>query len=461
MNAPGFFTGMKVLLLSAAMLLGGSATAAVPSRPNLIIILADDLGYGDLGCYGHPTIATPNLDHMAAEGMKFTQFYVASSVCTPSRAAMLTGRYPIRSGLTQVLIPKSTGGIPDSEVTLPAVLRTAGYATACIGKWHLGWQWQYLPLNHGFDYFFGLPYANDMSPWAQPNNPTFKGDPPHPLIRNFEVTNTTEPDQSQLTRQYTEESLAFIRQNAKKRPFFLYLAHTFPHLPLFASDKFRGQSRRGIYGDTVEELDWSCGELFKALKELDVDRETLVMFTSDNGPWVGRKLEGGSPGPFTEGKVTTWEGGFREPAIFRWPGMIPAGVTTEAFATAMDLFTTFIKLGGGRMPTDRVIDGADISPVLLSNAAGREALFFYYFGEEVWAMRKGPWKIHRKSITPGTTAKWGAWTIVEHNPPLLFHVEHDPSERFDVAADHSEIVRELSALIDAHNAETKPGKLQR
>ncbi|HEX3725988.1 MAG TPA: sulfatase [Pirellulales bacterium] len=436
--------------------------AEKPCRPNIVLILADDLGYGDLGCYGHPTIATPNLDRMAAEGMKFTQFYVASSVCTPSRAALLTGRYAIRSGMTQVLIPKSSGGLPGSEVTLASALRTAGYATACIGKWHLGRQRQFLPLSHGFDYFFGLAYANDMSPWAQPNNPTFNGDPPHPLIRNFEVTNTTEPDQSQLTRQYTEESIRFIRETtSKKRPFFLYLSHTFPHLPLFASEKFRGKSRRGIYGDTVEELDWSCGEVLKALQAAGVDRQTLVMFTSDNGPWVGRKLEGGSPGLFTEGKVTTWEGGFRVPAIFRWPGTIPAGVTSEAFATAMDLFTTFIKLGGGHVPTDRVIDGADISPVLTSGEAGREPLLFYYFGEEVWAARKGPWKIHRKSITPGTTAKWGAWTVVEHHPPLLFNVEQDPSEHFDIAAEHPETVRELSDLMDAHAAEMKPGPLQR
>lgn len=420
------------------------------------------MGYGDLGCFGSPTIATPNLDRMAAEGTKFTQFCVASSVCTPSRAALLTGRYPIRSGLTQVLIPKSTGGLPDSEITLADALRSAGgYATACVGKWHLGHQRKYLPLNHGFDSYFGLAYANDMSPWAQPNNPTFKGDPPHPLIRGFTTTNSEEPDQSQLTRQYTDEAIKFLREHAGKRPFFLFLSHTFPHLPLFASDKFRGKSRRGIYGDTVEELDWSCGEVFKTLQELGVDRDTLVMFTSDNGPWVGRKLEGGSPGPFTEGKVTAWEGGFRVPAIFRWPGTIAAGATNENFLTAMDLFPTFVKLAGGTLPTDRVIDGADMSDLLRTGQTSREPLLFYYVGEEVWAVRRGPWKLHRKSILPGTTAKWGAWTVQEHDPPLLFQVEHDPSERFDVAKEQPAIARELLSLIGAHQAEMKPGELQR
>ncbi len=452
------------ILLIAALFGGSLSSHAATKQPNLIILLADDAGYGDLGCYGHPTIATPHLDHMAAEGMKFTQFYVASSVCTPSRAALLTGRYPVRSGLTQVLIPKSTGGLVATEITIADALKKAGYATACIGKWHLGWQRPFLPLNHGFDYYFGLAYANDMSPWAQPDNPTFNGDPPHMLFRNFDLINkpNEEPDQSQLTQWYTDESLKFIREQVKKKmPFFLYLAHTFPHVPLAASGKFKGKSRRGLYGDTLEEIDWSSGEVFKALKDLGIDRDTLVMFTSDNGPWIGRKLDGGSPGPFTEGKVSTWEGGFREPAIFRWPGKIPAGVTTPAFATAMDLFTTFIKLGGGKVPTDRPIDGVDISPVLFQNDPGRAPLMFYYFGEEVWAVRQGPWKIHRKTVNPAATEKWGNWPVTEHNPPLLFNVDTDPGEKYNVAAAHPEIVAGLLKRIEQHNAAMKPGALQK
>ncbi len=445
-------------LLATLGVLAGNCSAA----PNLIIILADDMGYGDLGCYGHPTIATPHLDRMAAGGMKFTQFYVAASVCTPSRAALLTGRYPIRSGMTRVLIPKSPGGLPGSEITLAEALRTAGYATACVGKWHLGSQRAYLPLNHGFDSYFGIPYSNDMSPWAQPGNPTFTGDPPHPLMRNFEVTNQDEPDQSQLTRWYTGESLKFIReQAAKKKPFFLYLAHTFPHVPLAASDPFKGRSRRGLYGDTVEELDASCGEIFATLKQLELDRDTLVVFTSDNGPWLGKREDGGSPGPFTEGKVSTWEGGFRAPAIVRWPGKIPAGATTHAFATAMDLFPTFVALAGGKLPADRELDGADLAPVLFKNEAGREPLLYYHFNEEVWAVRKGPWKLHLKTVQPAASAKWGDWPVTEHRPPLLFNVESDPAEKFDLAAAHPEIVAELQGLIERHNTAMKPGVVQK
>ena len=325
-----------------------------------------------------------------------------------------------------MLIPKSTGGISESEITVAQALREAGYATACIGKWHLGRQREYLPGNHGFDYYFGIPYSNDMSPWAQPDNPTFTGDPPHPLIRNFEVTNTMEPDQSQLTKWYTEESLKFVRaQVGKKKPFFLYLAHTFPHVPLDASEDFKGRSRRGLYGDTVEEIDLPSVRIryFEALKELGIDENTLVVFSSDNGPWIGQKLAGGSPGPFSEGKVSTWEGGFREPFLLaRWPGKIPAGVTTRAFATAMDLFRTFVNLAGGRVPADREMDGADLAPVLFQNAPGREPLMFYYFNEEIWAVRKGPWKVHLKTVTPSQTAKWGDWPVTEHNPPLLFQL---------------------------------------
>jgi arylsulfatase A-like enzyme len=449
------------MTLAVLTLLRASAAEGYP-QPNIIFILADDMGYGDLACYGHPTIATPNLDRMASEGMKFTEFYVAASVCTPSRAALMTGRYPIRSGMTRVLIPKSTGGLPDSEITVAQALRDAGYATACIGKWHLGRQREYLPLNHGFDYYFGIPYSNDMSPWAQPGNPTFTGDPPHPLIRNFEVTNKLEPDQSQLTKWYTDESLKFVREQAKKRkPFLLYLAHTFPHVPLDASEDFKGKSRRGLYGDTVEEIDASCGTIFKALKELGIEENTLVVFSSDNGPWIGQKLAGGSPGPFTEGKVSTWEGGFREPFIVRWPGKVPAGVTTRAFATAMDLFPTFVNLAGGKMPADRAMDGADLAPVIFQNAPGREALMYYYFNDELWAVRKGPWKIHLKTVMPSQTAKWGDWPVTERNPPLLFNVETDPAEKYNAAAEHPEIVAELSKLLELQKAAVKPGTIQK
>jgi arylsulfatase A len=439
-----------------------SSAARKKKQPNIVLIFADDMGYGDIGCYGHPTISTPNIDRMAAEGMKLTQFHVASSVCTPSRAGLLTGRLPIRSGLTHVFIPQSPGGIPDEEITIGELLQGAGYATACIGKWHLGSKPKHLPLNHGFDYYFGIPYSNDMSPGTQPNNPLFKDQPPTPLIRNFTVTNPdTEPDQRYLTKWYTEEAMDFMKVNASKKPFFLYLAHTMPHVPLFASEKFCGKSLRGLYGDVVEELDWSCGEILKTLKNLGLEDNTLVVFTSDNGPWLGKKRDGGSEGLFYEGKVSTWEGGYRVPAIFRWPGRIPKGVTNPAFATTMDLFTTFAKLGGAPIPKDRIIDGSDVSPVLFENHTAREARMFYYFGDQLWAVRKGPWKIHVKTTSPASVSTWGDWPIEEHDPPLLFHVEHDPSERHNLAEKHPDIVRELLELMKEHLRNLVPGKPQR
>ncbi len=439
-----------------------SSSARRKKQPNIVLIFADDMGYGDIGCYGHPTISTPNIDKMAAEGMKLTQFHVASSVCTPSRAGLLTGRLPIRSGLTHVFIPQSPGGIPDDEITIAELLKDAGYATACIGKWHLGSKPEHLPLNHGFDYYFGVPYSNDMSPGTQPNNPLFKDQPPTPLIRNFTVTNPDkEPDQRYLTKWYTEEAVDFMKANVGKKPFFLYLAHTMPHVPLFASEKFRGKSLRGLYGDVVEELDWSCGQVLRMLKELGIEDDTLVCFTSDNGPWLGKKLDGGSEGLFYEGKVSTWEGGYRVPAIFRWPGRIPEGITNPAFATTMDLFATFAKLGGAQTPEDRIIDGSDISPVLFENRAAREARMFYYFGDELWAVRKGPWKIHVKTTSPASVSTWGQWPIEEHDPPLLFHVEHDPSEKHNIADKHPDVVRELLELMKEHQRNLVAGKPQR
>jgi len=443
--------------------LGAVSCAGQAGRqPNFVVIFVDDMGYGDVGCYGHPTIRTPNLDRMACEGAKLTQFYVASSVCTPSRAALLTGRYPIRSGLTHVLIPTSPGGIQDDEVTIAEILRSAGYATACIGKWHLGCRPEHLPLNHGFDYYFGIPYSNDMSRETQPGNPLFENVPPTPLIRNNEVTNKDhEPDQRYLTKQYTEEAIAFIRQHAGKRPFFLYLAHTMPHVPIFASEQFQGKSLRGLYGDTVEELDWSCGEVRRAIEEAGVDKETLVVFLSDNGPWLGKKLDGGSSGPFYEGKVSTWEGGFRVPAIFRWPGRIQSGQTITAFATSMDLLPTFAALAGADLPTGVDLDGHDIGPVLFEGDKGREPEMYYYFADELWAVRVGRWKMHLKTTRPASVEKWGDWPIEEHDPPLLFDVEQDPGERYNVAADHPEIVASLQRAMEQHRARVKPGLPQR
>jgi len=425
--------------------------AAAGQRPNIVILFADDLGYGDLGCYGHPTIRTPNLDRMAAEGMRFTQFYSAAAVCTPSRAALLTGRLPLRSGLTRVLSPFSAGGIPASEVTLAEALKDAGYATACVGKWHLGHQPQYLPTRHGFDSYFGIPYSNDMAPNTN-TVPFYRQAPLTPLYRDDRAIES-DPDQSQLTPRYTEEALAFIRKSTQaKRPYFLYLPYTFPHVPLFASARFRGKSPRGLYGDVVEEIDWSAGEILRA-----VDRNTVVFFSSDNGPWLIKKEEGGSAGLLREGKASTWEGGVREPFIARWPGRIPAGGVTHAFGTLMDLFPTCARLAGAKVPTDRVYDGADLTPTLLEGRPGREPRHFYYIDTNLFAVRNGPWKLHLRTISP--TAENSK--PMEHDPPLLYHLLHDPSEKYNVADANPQVVREMLALVGDHQSSMKPGDLQR
>jgi len=438
------------------------AASAVPSllsaparQPNIIMIYADDLGYGDLGCYGHPTIKTPNLDRMASEGLRFTQFYSAAPVCTPSRAALMTGRLPVRSGLSRVLFPYSDGGIPDSEITIAESLRAAGYRTACVGKWHLGWQTQYLPTRHGFDSYFGLPYSNDMTPTAGPGAPGSAKSPPLPLIRNEEVIER-EPDQSRLTERYTAEALSFIRQRGKN-PFFLYFPHTFPHVPLYAGARFKGKSARGLYGDVVEEIDWSVGEILSAVKQSGQDSNTLVVFSSDNGPWLIRREFGGSAGLLREGKGTTWDGGMREPCIARWPGRIPAGGTTAAVGTTMDLFPTFAHYAGASVPQDRQMDGENIAPVLERKSPGWERTLYYWSDTELRAVRKGPWKLHVRTnnqVDQPTGAR-------NADPPELYNVENDPSERRNVSGLHPEITNQLLRLLADHQSRTKIGPLQR
>ena len=434
-------------LLLPFLLLAFAADGAGQQRPpNVIIIFADDLGYGDLGSYGNPTIRTPELDRMAAEGMKFTQFYVGASVCTPSRAALLTGRLPVRSGLMgkrRVLFPNSAGGLPASEITIAEALKTRGYATAAIGKWHLGHLPQYLPTRHGFDRYFGIPYSNDMAS-AQ------RGDPPIPLLRNEQVVEAP-TDQTTLTRRYTEEAVRFIREN-RNRPFFLYLPHTFPHVPLFASDRFRGKSARGLYGDVVEELDWSVGEVLRTLRETGVAGNTLVVFTSDNGPWLTQRANGGTAGLLREGKGSTWEGGMRVPGIAWWPGTVAAGKTTQALATTMDLFSTALALAGAAPPTDRVIDGVDLSPVLRGQAeSARDVVFFYREGD-LYAVRSGPWKAHFI-----TRSAYGQDPPVTHAEPELYHLDRDPSERFDVRAENPAVIAGIRELVRQHQAKLVRG----
>ena len=441
--------------LQGAALAAPSLLAAPARQPNIIMIYADDLGYGDLGCYGHPTIRTPNLDRMASEGLRFTQFCSAAPVCTPSRAALMTGRLPVRSGLSRVLFPYSDGGMPESEVTVAESLRGAGYRTACVGKWHLGWQTQFLPTRHGFDSYFGLPYSNDMTPTAGPGAPGSAKSPPLPLFRNEEVIER-EPDQSRLTERYTAEALSFIQQKSRQ-PFFLYYPQTFPHVPLYAGARFKGKSARGLYGDVVEEIDWSVGEILRTVKAMGQDNNTLIVFSSDNGPWLIRKEFGGSAGLLREGKGTTWDGGMRVPCIARWPGRIQAGRTTPAVGTTMDMFPTFAGFAGAAMPKDREMDGQDLSTVLTGKSDGWERTLFYWSDLELRAVRKGPWKLHVRTNNQ-VDQPTGARDV---NPPELYNLDNDPSEKHNLAAGKPEIVTELLGLLAGHKQQTRIGPLQR
>jgi len=440
--------------LCLALALLTSAVRAAERPPNIILIMADDLGYGDLGCYGHPTIRTPNLDRMAAEGMRFTDYYSGAPVCTPSRAALLTGRLPVRSGMAserrRVLFAGSKGGLPAGEITIAEALKAKDYATACIGKWHLGSAPEFLPRRQGFDYFFGLPFSNDMAAAADiPAGAAGSENPKSeywnvPLIRNEEEIEKP-VKQENLTRRYTEESLKFIREN-RERPFFLYLPHSMPHVPLFASAERRGASRRGLYGDVVEEIDWSTGEILRLLRELGIEGKTFVFFTSDNGPWLEQKAAGGSAGLLRGGKGSTWEGGMRVPGIAWWPTVIEAGKTTGALACHMDLFTTALALAGLEPPRDRVIDGKNLSPTLRGEGVASREAIYYHRDAILFAVRQGPWKAH--FYTQGGYQN----DQQRPNPPLLYNLETDPSEQYDQAKAQPEILKQLRALADKHVA---------
>ena len=429
----------------------------VAETPNIVIIFADDLGYGDLGTYGHPTIKTPNLDRMAAEGMKFTQFYTAASVCTPSRAALLTGRLPIRSGMTsdkrRVLFPDSKYGLPAEEITIGEALKEKGYATAAVGKWHLGHLPQYLPTNNGFDMYYGIPYSNDMDrvvggEWRE----VFWEPQPEfwnvPLMRDEAIIERP-ADQYTITRRYTEEAIEFIRDH-KEEPFFVYLAHSLPHVPLFTDEAFAGVSRRGLYGDVIEEIDWSVGQVMEALESEGLAENTLVFFTSDNGPWLVFDTHGGSAGLLRGGKGMTWDGGMREPALAWWPGTIPAATVQPALTSTLDLFSTSLAMAGADLPEDRIIDGKNLLPMLKGESTEEvRDVFFFYRGTRIYAARKGPWKAH--FMTEWEYASDNEYT--EHDPPLLFHLDHDPSEKYNIAEDHPEIIEEIKQAIAEHQAD--------
>jgi arylsulfatase A-like enzyme len=456
-----------LVLAAVAWAATNPAIHAQPSRPpNIIVILADDLGYGDLGAFGHPSIRTPRLDAMAAEGQKWTSFYV-QPVCSPSRAALLTGRLPVRSGMfgtpggtaPKVFRDNAAQGLPPGEITIAETLKPKGYVTAIIGKWHLGQRPEFQPTRQGFDYWFGLPFSHDMSMTVPRSNGTqtaayYDPKPEYwdvPLMRNGEIIERP-VDHRTLTRRYTEEAVRFIGAN-KDQPFFLYLAHSLPHIPLARSADFVGHSAGGIYGDVVEEIDWSTGRVLDALRTAGIDRRTLVVFTSDNGPWLPYKTHGGSAGPLREGKGTTWEGGVRTPAIFWWPGTVRPSVVTD-IGSAMDLFVTAAHLAGAAPPTDRTIDGVDLSAPLTGTGPSPRQMLFYYWDSELRAARKGAYKAH--FITSGAYGEGDP--RVEHNPPLLFNVAEDPGERHNLAAAHPEIVADLVKMAEAHRRTVAPVK---
>ena len=447
--------------LSICLLCAQVSFAAPPAKPNVIVIFAAALAYGALGCYGSPTIRTPHLDRMASEGLRFTDFYSAAEVCTPSRAALLTGRLPIRSGMCgnrRVLFPGSKGGLPPAEITLAEALRDQGYATAQIGKWHLGIHEGSRPLDQGFQQQFGLPYSKDIDARANlPRGSSGSPTPPAdgwnvPLIRDGKTIEQP-ADQTTLTKRYTEEAVKFIRSK-KGSPFFLYFAHTFPHVPMFASPDFKGKSRGGIYGDAVEELDWSVGQILETLRTEGIAERTLVVFSSDNGPWLIMNDQGGSAGLLRDGKGSTWEGGMRVPGIMWMPGQIKPGVTSQ-LASTMDLLPTALPLSGAKLPQDVTIDGRDLSPLLFEGKSLPDRPYFYYRGDQLFACRLGEWKAHFK-----TQIGYGQPQPETHDPPLLFHLGRDASEKRNVAADNAKVLAEIEQVVKQHQMGVVPGKPQ-
>ena len=443
----------------AASAAGAATEAAAPRAdarpPNVILIFCDDLGYTDVGCFGAQGFETPNLDRMAREGMRFTHFYAAQAVCSASRAGLITGCYPNRVGIAGALMPRSPIGLSTNETTLASLLKPAGYATGMVGKWHLGDAPQFMPWNHGFDDYFGLPYSNDMWPLRHGENP--KPDPQYPALALYDGPRNvgeiaTLADQDQLTTRYTEHATAFIRAHARE-PFLLYIAHSMPHVPLGVSDKFRGKSRQGKYGDVVMEIDWSVGEVLRTLKECGIDDRTLVLFTSDNGPWLNYGNHAGSCRGLREGKGTSFEGGQKEPCILRWPGRIPAGTECDRLACTLDVFPTVAALAGVKLP-ERKIDGVDISPLLFAQpgACPRRTLLYYYNANDLEAVRRDQWKLvfphmHRSyaGCVPGHDGLPGP-TRTLHADFALYDLANDPGETRDVKDQHPDLVAELQTL---------------
>ena len=431
----------KLMLLTSALCLSATVSqAAKKDHPNIILIYCDDMGYGDLGVTGHPHIKTPNLDKMALAGTRFTNYYSASPASTASRYAMLTGKYAPRAGFDWVLYPKHRRGIHENEITQAEAAKAQGYKTAIYGKWHLGSkEKKYLPLQNGFDEYVGLPYSNDMIP------PGFQDI----ALLNGNDTITMNPDQSILTELYTDKAIDFIKRN-KKENFFVYIPYAMPHVPLHPGKAFAGKSKRGAYGDVVEEIDYHVGRLLKELKRMKLDKNTIVWFISDNGPWILRNEQGGSAGLFRDGKGSTWEGGVRVPCIAYCPEKIPAAIN-EDVVCAMDVYATNLWLTGYKLPKDHLTDGQNIASALGYDVTPKPETPYYYFGvgHQLMAVRDGKWKLHVKT-----------WSQIHKDYfngklPLLFNLEVDPSEKYDVADKHPEIVERLTKMITEKRAEVK------
>lgn len=430
-------------------------TPETPDKPNIVLIFADDMGYGDLGVYGATQWKTPHLDQLAADGVRFNQFYVPHAVCSASRAALMTGTYANRLEIFGALDHTAKHGLNPEETTIAEMLKANGYATGMVGKWHLGHQAPFLPTEQGFDSYYGLPYSNDM--W--PHHPEVKDYyPPLPLYQNTTVIDTLD-DQSMLTTNYTEKALEFIEQS-KDQPFFLYLAHSMTHVPLFVSDKFKGKSEQGLYGDVMMEVDWSVGQVRKKLEELGLADNTMIIFTSDNGPWLSYGGHAGLTAGLREGKGTSWDGGIREPGIFVWPNHFPAGKVENQAAMTIDILPTLAEITGSKLP-DLPIDGRSILPMLEGQEMEPKPYYAYYNRNELQAVIYGKWKMvmphSYRSIPEGTVMRNDGIPVKYHMLNLekaaLFDLSSDPNETTDVAAANPEIVAQMNQFAEQARAD--------
>ncbi|TKG95010.1 arylsulfatase [Puteibacter caeruleilacunae] len=457
---------LLTLGLGALGLLAGcnKKTTQKQELPNIVIVFTDDQGYGDLGCFGATEFQTPNIDKLAEQGARFTNFYAATAVCSASRAGLLTGCYPERVSILGALMPTAKHGLNPKEETIADILKKKGYSTGIFGKWHLGHYPEFLPLKQGFDEYYGLPYSNDMWPVHYDGSPATSeklGEkhwklscPPLPIYDGEKQVATVDDfdDQNSLTTLYTERAVQFIKKN-KDKPFFMYVPHSMPHVPLGVSKKFKGKSKQGLYGDVIMEIDWSVGEIMKALKETGNDKNTLVIYTSDNGPWMNYGNHAGTTGGLREAKGAMWEGGHREPCVMRWPGKVPAGITVDKLASSIDLLPTIAHYTGAKLPTNK-IDGVNISGLLEGKDVNPREVFWSYYSGELRGIRKGDWKLYfphkyrsYRDVEPGKDGFPGKYDYKQCGLEL-YNLKDDLFETIDVAAKHPDIVKELSKLAE-------------